>query len=93
MKKTIDGKIEMKVFGSDGSWNCPSCPKCGNGNAMLEKRQWIEEINNYDEIYYCRDCGYEIDFEFVELVFMNLDKKGMGDLSTYTEVRRQRHFE
>ena len=66
--------------------NLPICPKCGNGNAMLDKVGWTGE--RYMVTYYCRDCGFEVIDTAAVLVYTELDKKNMGNMSTYTEVRR-----
>ena len=68
--------------------NLPICPKCGNGNAMLDYVTFFDEEKINIEYYKCRDCGFQVfDYEAI-LVFTKLDKPGMGHLSTYTEVKR-----
>jgi tRNA(Ile2) C34 agmatinyltransferase TiaS len=60
--------------------SAPICPRCDNGNAMLDKDQAYLQ---------CRDCGYEIHKSKCVLVYTELDKPGMGMNSTYTEVGRR----
>jgi len=68
--------------------NLAICPRCDNGNAMLDYPSYNVLRDRTVERYECRDCGYQVyDFEAV-LVYTELDKPGMGHLSTYTEVKR-----
>lgn len=79
-------KTELIIYGD----NCPVCPKCGNGNAMLnhfDQRHYVE-TDECRHTYYCRDCECEFPETECILVYMQLDKPGMGKNSTYTEIKR-----
>jgi hypothetical protein len=75
----VSQRIKLKVHGTD----LPICPKCENGNAMFDKRELPER-----KWFECRDCGYIVEAENAELIFLELDEKGMGVLSTYHEIKR-----
>lgn len=40
--------------------NCPDCPVCGNGNAMIDRPNWNAETEHLDVVYTCRDCGHKV---------------------------------
>ena len=75
-------RTEIKVYGS----NLPVCPKCGNHNALLDYRDFDQE----DRPMYleCRDCNFKIYANETTVIFLQLDKPGMGIDSTYTEIKR-----
>lgn len=59
------------------------CPRCGNGNAMLPGGN-----THYGEWFECRDCGYKVLSDDCIQVKESLDKKGMGNRSTYTLLEK-----
>jgi len=65
--------------------NAPTCPACGNWNAMLHKR---DPDRDYKSMHCCRDCGFAVDKDKTVIACLELDKPGMGTQSTYHEVRR-----
>ena len=65
--------------------NAPTCPACGNWNAMLDKR---DPHRDYKDMFRCRDCGFDVDKDQAVIIVLQLDKPGMGVRSTYHEVRR-----
>ena len=69
-------KYELRTIGT----NAPICPNCGNWNAML---QGSFQGQKY---YKCRDCKYIITNQKAEHTYYELDKPGMGNASTYTQV-------
>jgi len=47
-----------------GPGSCPTCPKCGNGNALLAEwnRDADPDLPAKDRrILICRDCGHRVD--------------------------------
>ena len=57
---------KMKVHCPKG--NSPTCPSCGNWNAMLDYRGRIYDDGEvWIEMMRCRDCGFTVTAESVEL--------------------------
>ena len=69
--------------------NCPICPACGNGNAMFDRTNMphLEATGKVITEYYCRDCDHTVSENYV-LIYTKLDKPGMGNASTYSEIGR-----
>ena len=82
----MSDKIVMKARGG----SAPICPSCSNCNAMLDQFDFDRRTKEGAPTKYfeCRDCGYKIDGSDCDIALMKLDKPGMGNLSTYTEIKR-----
>jgi len=57
------------------------CPKCGNGNAMLEEYVEVRQFK-------CRDCHHIVPRKGTLLIRKKLKAEGMGIYSEYVEVQR-----
>ncbi len=85
--RTSGGKnIRMKELVFRGE-NLAICPACGSGNAMLSGSRKTSATTVCDS-YKCRDCGFKVDDQDAVKIYTELDKPGMGNNSTYSEVRR-----
>lgn len=78
----LNNKTELIYRGT----NLAICPRCGNGNAMLDRADFVED--HLKITYYCRDCEFEVEAENVVHIQTELDKEGMGAASTYSETDR-----
>lgn len=81
-------KKERQILKAHGR-NLPVCPKCGSWNALLDEREWDPDNSDIPlvKMFRCRDCGWTIRADRTTVIILEVDKPGMGHLTTFHEVR------